>query len=71
MPKGMDGVTGIPLALGLRQLLDRRIDETGVHPPESVIQAGPLLGALAPLRDPVKRRLDELIVVTEEKLGGE
>jgi saccharopine dehydrogenase-like NADP-dependent oxidoreductase len=65
VPKGMDHITGIPLALGLRQLLDRRLDATGVHPPETVIEAEPLLEALAPSCDPPMRSLDEFVVVTE------
>ena len=65
VPNGMDNVTGIPLALGLRQLLGHRLDATGVHPPETVIEAGPLLEALAPTCDPPKRSFDELVVVTE------
>ena len=65
IPKGMDGATAIPLALGLRQLLDRRPTQTGVHPPETVIEPEPLLAALAPACDPAKRDADELIVVTE------
>ena len=65
VPKGMDGVTGIPLALGLRQLLDGRIDASGVHPPEDVIEPEPLLSALAPSCAPPRRDIGELVVVTE------
>lgn len=70
IPKGMDGVTGIPLALGLRQLLDGRARGTGVHPPESVIQAEPLLQMLAPTCEPAKSGLDEFILITEAERDG-
>jgi len=66
IPKGMEGVTGIPLALGLRQLLDRRPEQTGVHPPETVLDPVPLFDALAPTCHPAKRGFDDLIVVTEQ-----
>ena len=69
-PEGMDNITGIPLALGLRQLLGHRLDATGVHPPETVIEAKPLLEALAPSCDPLKRSFDELVVVTEAEGDG-
>ncbi len=65
IPPGMDGVTGVPLALGLRQLLDRRPDLVGVHPPETAIEPTPLFDALAPACEPAKQGLEDLIVVTE------
>ena len=65
MPEGMDGVTGIPLALGLRQILDGRMREAGVHPPEAVIDPKVLFDALAPSCTPPRRALSDLIVVTE------
>ncbi|MDJ0787638.1 MAG: saccharopine dehydrogenase NADP-binding domain-containing protein [Myxococcota bacterium] len=65
IPTGMDGVTGIPLALGLRQLLDGRMDQAGVHPPESVIAPAPLFDALAPSCQPPASGFDELIVLSE------
>ncbi len=65
LPKGMDGATGIPLALGLRQILDGRLRETGVHPPEIVIDPKMLFDALATSCTPSRNGLGDLIVVTE------
>lgn len=65
IPKGMDGATAIPLALGLRQILDGRIGATGVHPPETVIAPSALLDALAPSCSPPRTGESDLVVVTE------
>ncbi|MCP4224171.1 MAG: saccharopine dehydrogenase [Actinomycetia bacterium] len=67
IPKGMDGATAIPLVLGLRQLLDHRLDTAGVHPPETVIDPSLLLDELAPTCEPPKGGFDELIVISEDK----
>ncbi len=46
---GMGGVTGVPLAVGLKLLIEGRITEQGVHPPETCIDPGLFFDALAPL----------------------
>ncbi|MQY06872.1 saccharopine dehydrogenase family protein [Actinomadura macrotermitis] len=40
--------TGVPLALGLAQLLDGTIGEPGVHPPETAVDTGRFFRDLAP-----------------------
>lgn len=65
LPADMAGATSVPLALGLRQWLDGRLDATGVHPPESVIDIAPLLDGFAKACDPPLAGMDELVVVNE------
>ncbi len=65
LPDGMATVTGIPLALGLRQLLEGRIDATGVHPPETVIAPEPFFDGMARVCNPPVTDAAALVVVTE------
>lgn len=65
MPVGMAGATSVPLALGLRQWLDGRLDATGVHPPESVIGVAPLLDGFALACNPPLAGMHELVTVNE------
>ena len=66
LPVGMAGATSVPLALGLRQWLDGRLDATGVHTPESVIDVAPLLDGFALACTPPLDSMDELVVINEE-----
>lgn len=65
MPADMAGATSVPLALGLRQWLDGRLNATGVHPPESVIDVASLLDGFARACSPPLAGMDELVVVNE------
>ena len=65
MPADMAGATSVPLALGLRQLLDGRLDATGAHPPESVIDVASLLDGFALTCNPPLAGMSELVVVNE------
>jgi len=64
LPPGMDGVTGIPLALAARQLLDGKLVATGVHPPETVIEPEPFFEAVAPYCQPPRSGLESILEVT-------
>jgi saccharopine dehydrogenase-like NADP-dependent oxidoreductase len=50
--RGMGGATGVPLAVGLRMLIDGQISAKGVHPPETCIDPNLFFDALAPLCTP-------------------
>lgn len=50
--QGMASWTGIPLALGARQLLAETVSEPGVHPPERAIDPDRLFEDLGPYCDP-------------------
>jgi saccharopine dehydrogenase-like NADP-dependent oxidoreductase len=47
-PKGMAGITGIPLAIAAEQILDGSVTQRGVLGPESVIDPIAMFSALAP-----------------------
>jgi len=49
---GMGGATGVPLAVGLKMLIEGQIRATGVHPPETCIDPDAFFDALAPLCTP-------------------
>ena len=59
---GMAGVTSWPLAIALRQLLDRRITTVGVHPPETVIEPEHFFNMLADACDPPVDGMEELVI---------
>lgn len=61
LPRSVADATGIPLALALQALLEGRIEQTGVHPPEAVFDPAWFFGALAPHCDPPQHGLSEMI----------
>ena len=65
LPADMASATSVPLALGLRQWLDGRLDATGVHPPESVVDVAALLDGFALACNPPLSGMDDLVVVNE------
>lgn len=65
-PRGMDGTTGVPLALGLRQLAEGRFEEAGVFAPEAAIDPEPFFDALAPYCAPRAAGTEELVEVAVE-----
>jgi saccharopine dehydrogenase-like NADP-dependent oxidoreductase len=65
MPDDMAAATSTPLALGLRQLLDGRLDMTGAHPPEAVIDLEPFFDGFARACNPPLASMGELVVVNE------
>ena len=64
VPKGMANSTGVPLALGLRQILEGRIATPGVFAPEAVIEPDDFFDQLAPYCDPPMARSSEILHVT-------
>ena len=66
-PRGMANATGVPLALGLRQLLEGRIATPGVFAPEAVIEPDSFFDQLAPYCDPPMARSSEILNVTIDR----
>ena len=67
VPKGMANSTGVPLALGLRQLLEGRLATPGVFAPEAVIEPDSFFDQLVPYCDPPVARSSELLNVTIDR----
>ena len=65
LPPSMALATGIPLALGLGQLLDGTITTPGVHPPESVVDARAFFDDLAPHCLPPRSGIDSIVELSE------
>lgn len=65
-PRDMAGSTGVPLALGLEQVLDGA-GRPGVHPPDAILDAHRLLAGLAPRCDPPASSGAELLHVAEAR----
>ncbi|MFA5565515.1 MAG: saccharopine dehydrogenase NADP-binding domain-containing protein [Acidimicrobiia bacterium] len=63
LPSGMDGSTGIPVALGAKQMLQSKLTP-GVHSPEAVINGTRLLTDLMPYCTTEVNSLDELAPVS-------
>lgn len=61
---GIGGLTGVPLALGVRLLASRALAKPGVWAPESVLDPRAFLSALAPLCEPPRADFSELVVLT-------
>ncbi len=66
-PKGMASATGVPLALGLRQLIEGRIGAPGVFAPEAVIEPDRFFDQLAPYCVPTVARSSDLLSVTTDR----
>jgi len=66
----MDAFTAVPLALGLRQVPDGRLDTPGVHPPESVIETKLFFDGLASACDPPVQGMEELVARVENAQAG-
>ncbi len=66
-PKGMANATGVPLALGLRQLIEGRIGAPGVFAPEAVIEPDRFFDQLAPYCVPTVARSSDLLSVTIDR----
>ncbi len=67
VPKGMANSTGVPLALGLRQLLEGRLATPGVFAPEAVIDADTFFDQLAPYCDPPMARSSDVLKVVIDR----
>lgn len=67
VPRGMAKSTGVPLALGLRQLLEGRLATPGVFAPEAVIEPDSFFDQLAPYCDPPMARSSEILNVTIDR----
>lgn len=66
-PPGMDRATGIPLALGTRLHLQRRVVAKGVIAPEAAFQSAEFFRLLAPYCTfPVVPHSEELVEVLRE-----
>lgn len=61
---GMGGVTGVPLAVGLKLLVEGRIAARGVHAPEACIDPAVFFDALAPLCSPPLEDGRSLVSIT-------
>ena len=66
-PKGMASATGVPLALGLRHLIEGRIGAPGVFAPEAVIEPDRFFDQLAPYCVPTVTRSSDLLSVTIDR----
>lgn len=60
----MGGLTGVPLAVGLSLLAEKRITLPGVFAPEGAIDPDSFFDALAPLCSPPKSNAKDLVLVT-------
>ena len=63
-PVGMANATGVPLALGLAQLIEGRIQVRGVFAPDAVIEPDRLFDQIAPYCEPPLARGSDLVKVT-------
>jgi saccharopine dehydrogenase-like NADP-dependent oxidoreductase len=61
---GMAGVTGAPLAAGVALLAAGKMKGKGVCAPEGVFEPEDFFNALAPLCTPIKKSMDDLLLVT-------
>ena len=65
-PAGMANATGVPLALGLGQLIEGRIQARGVFAPEAVMEPERLFDQIAPYCVPPAHRGSDFVKVTVE-----
>ncbi len=61
---GMGGATGVPLAIGSRMLLEKKIKQPGVFAPEAIVEPDSFFENLAPLCSPKKSGAENLVLVT-------
>jgi hypothetical protein len=60
----MGGATGVPLAVALAAVRPDGEQRRGVFAPEAIVDRKQFFDLLAPLCDPVKRGIDELLLVS-------
>ncbi len=70
LPGRMGGHTGIPLALAVELLWQGRIDQVGVHTPETAIDPEDFFGLYARLTQPPVGSVDEVLTIVEESTDG-
>jgi saccharopine dehydrogenase-like NADP-dependent oxidoreductase len=63
-PGKMGGITGVPLAVGLLLLANRKITRKGVFAPEAGIDPDAFFDELAPLCEPPMSGINDLVLVT-------
>ncbi len=61
---GMGGATGVPLAVGLATLRPDLEQQRGVFAPEAIVDPGDFFDRLAPLCDPVRNSMADLLLVS-------
>jgi len=61
---GMGGATGVPLAVGLAVLRPDLEQRRGVFAPEAIVDPGDFFDRLAPLCDPVRNSMADLLLIS-------
>ena len=67
-PPAMDSATAWPLAIALKQILENRIHDVGVHAPETIIDLDHFFDAFAKCSEPPMSGVDDIVEIVREKL---
>ena len=67
-PPAMDSATAWPLAITLKQILDNRIHDVGVHAPETIVNLDHFFDAFAKCSEPPMSGVDDIVEIVREKL---